>query len=263
MKTNVFLYAIFVFFFQNVNAFTFNSLSKDIPVVFKNDIDEKLRNSENLIESNVILNINKNYKDSIVFIKIEFLLDGEILTDYYKVYNQFDDTIKKFILKSNQQLELKIYLNDKYIKKKEVDGSIIFYNKKYIIPEPDYIQHEFTGNYWYFKNTPLLKFSKDNNKKYNLKIRFYFSESYLYDNLLLSFKTISPEEGILEWEEKILVNEDDYLSFQKKIIEVFIEKINVERQGFYYIQCKQVMWDLYLNGIIKVDYEFVESKNNN
>ena len=255
--------AIFIISFQNVNAKGFKSLSNEKPVVCENDIDNALTLEEKIL-SHVILSITTNKKDTTLFLKLDYVIGFDTITDYIKVNRTYKDTVKKLIINPGKKLKVLVSLNNKHITEtSNLKGKIEIHNHVLPTQSPNYNEHVFTGTVWEAKELPLFKFTKDDEDLYKMKFYFYLSENYLYDKLFLKFKFITPDQGIVELEKEIKISDKEFHKFTKRKVTIPINEISVGQSGYYYIQLKHQMASTLVNGIEMINYKLVKAKNTN
>jgi len=255
--------AIFIISFQNVNGKGFKSLSKEKPVICENDIDNALTLEEKIF-TNVILSLITNKKDTILFLRLDYIIGSDTITDYVKVNKVYNDTIKQLVINPGKKLKVLVSLNNKHISEtSNIKGKIEIHNHLPAPESPNYKEHIFTGAVWKAKELPLFKFTKDDEDLYKMKFYFYLSENYLYDKLFLKFKFITPDQGIVELEKEIKISDQEFHKFTKRKVTIPINEINVGQSGYYYVQLKHQMATTLVNGIEMINYKLVKAKNTN
>jgi gliding motility-associated lipoprotein GldH len=193
------------------------------------------------------------------YIKIEYIIDKDTLTDYRYINTKFEGIIKEINLNKATVVTANLYLHTMGINKLD---SIIgeFKYKLSPIRESDDQEGErkFTGSIWGANEQVLFKINKQVEDGHKLMLTLTTNENFNYDKLFLKIKAVSPTDGILLIDKTLDINKDDCLDFNGRSLSITLDKFKMSKEGNYYIQISHQMANEYLNGIESIAYEIID-----
>lgn len=238
---------------------SFNALSRKKPVTFKPNLNLTGTLTDSSVLTGNIALVLTNDQFNYLFLKVEYIINHDTLTDYIKTGKNYNKKIKTLIIEPNTNLIINLYLNNTEVKNViGLNGTISFDTFPLTPFKRDHIKFDFTGSYWDKDLLPLFQFSKEDTSSYKLTLNFAFNENYCYDKLFVKIKIVNPEQGIIELDKEVTLNQGEYLKFKPVLKKLSLNEATVKKKGYYYIQIKHVMKQNKVNGIDYINFELAK-----
>ncbi len=231
---------------------TFTSLSVETPVklAFVSELSQL---------ATFRLQFNPSELTHDIFIRIDYIIDKDTVTDYYYVDENFQGNIKEIKLLKGSTLTANLYLHTQGLTKLDsIKGEFTY--KFSPINETQEIDgiRKFTGTIWQANEQVLFRINKQDIKKQKVEIAIKTTENYAYDQLFLKVKAVSPVDGIILLDKTITVNKGAQLDYISKSVMLALEEFKMAKEGNYYIQITQQMAAPHLNGIESISYKLID-----
>ena len=231
---------------------TFTSLSVESPVklAFVSELPQL-----------AIFHLKLNFSDSSrdIFVKVDYIIDKDTITDYYYVDENFQEKTKEIKLLKGSTLTANLYLHTQGTTKLDSIRGDFSYKFSPINEEVEVDGlRKFTGTIWQTNEQVLFRINKQDAKKQKVEIEIKTTENYSYDQLFLKVKAVSPVDGIILLDKTLAINKSQYLDYARKLVILSLDEFKMAKEGNYYIQISQQMVAQHLNGIEGISYKLID-----
>ena len=230
----------------------FESLSVETPVklAFVSDLQQL---------ATFHLQFNASDLASDIFVRVDYIIDKDTITDYYYVDENFKANIKEIKLLKGSTLTANLYFHTQGIGKLDSIKGEFTYNFSPIIENTELDgMRKFTGTIWTPNEQILFRINKQDIKKQKINLVIRTTENYAFDQLFLKVKAVSPADGILLLDKTITINKSEYMDFSGKSTILSLDEFKMTKEGNYYIQITQQMANPHLNGIESISYKIID-----
>ncbi len=191
-----------------------------------------------------------------LFIRVQYEIGSDTLNDYIYTDGEYDGIIKELFLDAGESVTVSLFLNNSgmdFIN--DLNGSIDIEKKEDTDVSSDEGAFHFVGSVWKLDESPIFRISKTDSEQKSLVLKFSLTENYEFDVLFIRAKIISPMQGILMLNKTVEVNNEAFLPYKGKTVEVTFPDLHMDKPGSYYVQLTHEHHSRRVNGIQSISWE--------
>lgn len=204
-----------------------------------------------------LLAINKEKDYSGIPLRIDFIINGDTMTDYKALNESIRGNVKSLFLMENDSLIVRISIQNPQEIELKIKGNITIKEPMILQSSGNSISKNFIGGYWDTSQSCIFRIQKNDSTNENILFNFEFNENYPFDKFFYQINIIKPDSSFYTKTGELIVNENKNISFKELILESKND-ISINIPGKYIVEIVPFMKRRRINGIKSTGYKTVK-----